>query len=291
MNTDNVTTGTITVCGGNNEPSDVTIPCVDVSLLEDNNNNNTHCSRTDNGATRNGESRRDVSSIPTTQQLPLAIANTTTLNDENRISTIDNDNNKKEPFFQFMTGMKNDVMNVLVPSYKSDWTIPCKKQNLSKVMSATIFSFLVQLIPASIFAELLNTSTNGMISVAETLLSAGVIGVLYAIMAGQPLVLLGIAGPVAILFGTCYQLADTFHSNYWSFFFWIGLWATILHFITAMSGMINFVQYITSFTCTIFEFFIGITFIYDSIRDLVQPLQLRNSNVDLSKGERFGHHL
>jgi boron transporter len=258
-----------------NNASDVTISCIEVSFLEDN-NNRTNCFDNDDHAVM----------IPTTQQLPIATTTTTILNNENGISTIDGDNNKKEPFFQFMTGMKNDVMNVLVPSYKSDWTIPCKKQNLSKVISATIFSFLVQLIPALIFAELLNTSTNGMISVAETLLSAGVIGVLYAIMAGQPLVLLGITGPVAILFGTCYQLADTFHSNYWSFFFWIGLWATILHFITAMSGMINFVQYITSFTCTIFEFFIGITFIYDSIRDLVQPLQLRNSNVDLSENKR-----
>ena len=36
----------------------------------------------------------------------------------------------------------------------------------------------------------------------------------------------------------------------------------------------NYVNYITSFTSSIFEFFIGITFIYDSLRDLIQPLNL-----------------
>ena len=36
----------------------------------------------------------------------------------------------------------------------------------------------------------------GSLSVAETLLSAGIIGIIYAVLSGQPLVLIGITGYV-----------------------------------------------------------------------------------------------
>jgi hypothetical protein len=38
----------------------------------------------------------------------------------------------------------------------------------------------------------------GSLSVAETLLSAGIIGIIYAVLSGQPLVLIGITGYVII---------------------------------------------------------------------------------------------
>ena len=93
-------------------------------------------------------------------------------------------------------------------SYKEGWNR--RPKSISKVIAATIFAFCTQLIPALIFADLLDEMTNGSISVVETLLSAGIIGVIYSIIAGQSLVLLGITGPVAILLGTSYGLAETF---------------------------------------------------------------------------------
>lgn len=69
------------------------------------------------------------------------------------------------------------------------------------ILNAIFFAFVVQLIPALIFAELLDKQTFGNLATAEVLLSAGIIGVIYALLSGQPLVLLGITGPVAILLG------------------------------------------------------------------------------------------
>jgi hypothetical protein len=42
--------------------------------------------------------------------------------------------------------------------------------------------------------------------------------------------------PVAILLGTSYQLAGIFNSDYWPFFWWLCIWTSILHLITAMIG-------------------------------------------------------
>jgi boron transporter len=158
-------------------------------------------------------------------------------------------------------------------TYKDEWTR--RPKSISKVIAATIFAFFTQLIPALIFADVLDTMTHGNISVIETLLSAGIIGAIYSIITGQSLVLLGITGPVAILLGTSYGLAETFDTDYYSFFFYICIWTSLMHILTAMNDTImDFVRYITPFTSSTFEFFIGITFIYESLRDLIEPLHL-----------------
>ena len=181
-----------------------------------------------------------------------------------------NMNEKPEKFFHFMTGMITDV-KTRAPYYKSDWGKP---RSYMTVINAIFFAFVVQLVPALIFAELLSKQTKGNIAVAETLLSGGIIGITYAIISGQPLTLLGITGPVAILLGTSYGLASRFDSEYWPFFWWLCIWTAILHFITAITGIVNFVWHISPFTTQIFEFFIGTTFIFESIRDLVEPIHL-----------------
>lgn len=126
----------------------------------------------------------------------------------------------------------------------------------------------------------MDRETHGNIAAAETLLSAGIIGVIYAVIAGQPLTLLGITGPVAILLGTSYELSSQFDSDYYPFFWWLCIWTAILHFLTAILGLVNFVWHISPFTTGIFEFFIGCSFVYESARDLIEPLQLRDGDYE-----------
>ncbi|VEU40986.1 unnamed protein product [Pseudo-nitzschia multistriata] len=181
------------------------------------------------------------------------------------------------PHFSLLTGMRKDL-RARIPLYLGDWKRP---DSFFKVLNATVFAFVVQLIPALIFAELLDKTTEGSLSVTETLLSAGIIGIIYAVLSGQPLVLVGITGPVAILLGNSYRLADQFQSEYWPFFWWLCIWTSILHLVTAMIGLVDVVWTITPFTTQIFEFFIASTFIFESIRDLFEPLQLSQSTSSL----------
>lgn len=105
-----------------------------------------------------------------------------------------------EPLFQFMTGIKDDL-KARVPLYLDDWSKP---KSIVTVVNATLYAFVIQLIPALIFAELMNRETEGNLATAEVLLSSAVIGIIYAIFAGQPLTIMGITGPVALLLGTSY---------------------------------------------------------------------------------------
>ena len=120
----------------------------------------------------------------------------------------------------------------------------------------------------------MDRTTQGNLATAETLLSSSIIGIIYAIFAGQPLVIMGITGPVAILLGTSYTLTEKFDADYFAFFFWICIWAGLMHMVSACIGLVSLVWKVTPFTSQIFELFIAVTFLYASVRDLIEPIYL-----------------
>lgn len=192
------------------------------------------------------------------------------------------DSGDDEKLLSFLTGMKNDLA-ARQPFYNAkaggvgDWGKP---DNFFTVFNATIFAFVIQLIPALIFAELMDRQTEGNLATAETLLSSAIIGIIYAIFSGQPLVIMGITGPVSLLLGTSYGLAAQFDADYFPFFFWICLWAGVMHVLSAAIGLVSLVWKVTPFTSQIFELFIAITFIYSALRDLIVPVHLTDKDVD-----------
>jgi boron transporter len=190
--------------------------------------------------------------------------------DDEANTTTNTTSSESPPLLQFLTGMQDDL-KARMPLYRNDWV---DIRSPVTVFNATIFAFIIQLIPALIFAELMDRQTEGNLATAETLLSSGIMGIIYAILAGQPLVIMGITGPVSLLLGTSYGLAAQFDADYFAFFFWICLWAGLLHVGSAMIGLVRLVWKVTPFTSQIFEFFIAVTFTYNSLRDLIQPMYL-----------------
>jgi hypothetical protein len=160
------------------------------------------------------------------------------------------------------------------------------KKSVVTVLNASIYAFVIQLIPALIFAEIMNEHTQGNLSTAETLLSSAIAGILYAILAGQPLTLLGITGLVSILIKTSYSLAATFHAEYFSFFFWTCLWASFFHVSAALTGVVSLVWKVTPFTTQIFELFTALTFLYLSLENLLGPV-LKPANPTLDPLQRY----
>ena len=190
--------------------------------------------------------------------------------DKTASSKDSSDSDDDGPLLQWMTGIKEDL-SVRLPLYTDDWSRP---KSIFTVVNATFFALVIQLIPALIFAELMDRTTQGNLATAETLLSSSIIGIIYAIFAGQPLVIMGITGPVAILLGTSYTLTEKFDADYFAFFFWICIWAGVMHMGSACIGLVRLVWKVTPFTSQIFELFIAVTFLYASVRDLIEPIYL-----------------
>jgi hypothetical protein len=100
------------------------------------------------------------------------IKNEQNKNENSVTKTKTNDKQEQEPLFSFLTGMQADLAARL-PLYLDDWGKP---DSIYTVANATIFAFVIQLIPALIFAELIAISTDKDLGTVEVLLSAGMIG-------------------------------------------------------------------------------------------------------------------
>lgn len=190
---------------------------------------------------------------------------------------------EEQPLFNFMKGIRRDL-RARAPLYKDDWSRP---RSIYTVVNATFFAFIVQLIPALIFAELMDRQTEGKLATAEALLSTAIMGIIYAVLAGQPLVIVGITGPVALLLGTSYSLTETFNVEYFPFLFWICFWAGLMHILTAVVGLVSLVWKVTPFTTQIFELFVAVSFIYTSIRDLIEPLYLGQGDTRSDRSAQY----
>ena len=87
-------------------------------------------------------------------------------------------------------GLIADVRRRL-PSYASDF-----RDGLhSKCLGSTLFLFFACLAPAIIFGGLMHGETQGDIGAVEMIVATAVCGLVYAVIAGQPLIVLGGTGP------------------------------------------------------------------------------------------------
>lgn len=85
--------------------------------------------------------------------------------------------------------------------YFRDWSLRdsdvCHTQSatlrhLNKIFAATLYIFFAQLLPALTFGFFTQEATNGEMGVIETILSMAIGGSLFALFAGQPMVVVGV---------------------------------------------------------------------------------------------------
>lgn len=107
-------------------------------------------------------------------------------------------------------GIKNDIKNRL-PYYKDDWVVGFKNK---KVLAATIYIYFTNIIPAITFASYLDEKTEKHLGVIEVILSMAMGGTLFSLFAGQPLVIVGVTGPVAIFCVTIFDFSVRFEVEY-----------------------------------------------------------------------------
>jgi len=151
------------------------------------------------------------------------------------------------------------------PLLHDDWSL--RHFNL-KVIAAVFFIFMTSIGPAITFAGLLKRST-GQIGVVEVLLSTAVSGGVFSIFGGQPLVILGVTGPVTILTISLYQIAETLGVNFLQFYCWVQLWAGLMHILIAASNLLDYLVYITRFSCETFGVLIALIYLYTGLSGIV----------------------
>ncbi|TGJ86025.1 hypothetical protein E0Z10_g2789, partial [Xylaria hypoxylon] len=160
-------------------------------------------------------------------------------------------------------GMVNDVRR-RAPYYWSDWIDAWDY----RVIPATVYMYFANILPALAFSLDMFTKTNMEYGVNEVLLASVLGAVVFSLIACQPLVVVGVTGPITVFNYTVYDIITPLGTNYLAFMCWIGLWAVLLHWILAITNSCNWLKYVTRFPCDIFGFYVAFIYLQKGIQVL-----------------------
>ena len=93
-----------------------------------------------------------------------------------------NPTNVQRPF----SGLRGDIA-LRLPTYLDDWRAGLQ----GKTVGATLFLYFACLAPVVAFGGALQLATSGSIGIIECIISRGVCGMAYAVLAGQPMTFIG----------------------------------------------------------------------------------------------------
>lgn len=171
----------------------------------------------------------------------------------------------------FGRGIIRDLTTRLFPYYISDIV----DGFTYRTIPSTIFIFFTNLLPAIAFAQDMFDHTSNSYGVNEVLMASAMGGIAFGLFAGSPLCIVGVTGPISIFNYTVYELIVPKGIPYFQFMCWICLWSMLLDIVIALTNMVNFMRYITKFSCDVFGFFINIVYIQKGIQILVHQFKLR----------------
>ncbi|XP_061567608.1 solute carrier family 4 member 1a (Diego blood group) [Cololabis saira] len=153
--------------------------------------------------------------------------------------------------------------------YISDYTDALNPQ----VLAAIIFIYFAALSPAITFGGLLADKTDKMMGVSELMVSTSIQGVIFCLIAAQPVLVIGFSGPLLLFEEAFYLFCESKNIEYIVGRIWVGMWLiVIVIIIVAMEGSF-LVRYISRFTQEIFSILISLIFIYETFAKLIKIFQ------------------
>ena len=97
--------------------------------------------------------------------------------------------------------------------------------------------------------------------------------IIFAVLSGQPLVVVMTTAPLALFIKIIYSIATEFGIDFLAFYAAIGLWNTFFLFLYSFFNMSVLMKYSTRSTEEIFSNFITIAFIKDSTTSLAHTFR------------------
>uniref|UniRef100_A0A4W5LUY6 Anion exchange protein n=1 Tax=Hucho hucho TaxID=62062 RepID=A0A4W5LUY6_9TELE len=155
------------------------------------------------------------------------------------------------------------------PRYASD----IKDALDSQCVAAVIFIYFAALSPTITFGGLLGEKTEGMMGVSELIISTATLGVLFSLMAGQPLLIIGFSGPLLVFEEAFYKFCQAQGFEYLTGRVWVGFWLVFIVLLIVAAEGSFMVKYISPFTQEIFAFLISLIFIYETFSKLIKVFQ------------------
>lgn len=160
-------------------------------------------------------------------------------------------------------GMINDLRR-RAPYYLSDWTDAWDY----RIVPATVYMYFANILPALAFSLDMFQNTGSNYGVNEVLLASVLGSFVFSVFAAQPLVIVGVTGPITVFNYTVYDIMKPTGVNYIGFMAWIGIWSLILHWILAITNSCNWLRWVTRFPCDIFGFYVAFIYLQKGVQVL-----------------------
>ncbi|XP_052869974.1 LOW QUALITY PROTEIN: anion exchange protein 3 [Anopheles cruzii] len=172
--------------------------------------------------------------------------------------------NPLEKTHRMWGGLINDIKR-RYPMYKSDILDGCN----SETFAATIFMYFAALSTAITFGGLSADKTHNLIGISETLVACSMVGVVFHLLAGQPLVIIGTTGPLLIFDQALNQFCRSNGFSFLTVRVYVGCWLAVIALaVSAFEGSV-YVRLFTRFTQEIFSALISLIFIVETIMKLI----------------------
>ncbi|XP_039224299.1 sodium bicarbonate transporter-like protein 11 isoform X1 [Crotalus tigris] len=178
---------------------------------------------------------------------------------------------KLHDFFNVGKGIFDDIARRL-PVYALDFTdgIIGNNKAIGKYITTMIFLYFACLLPTIAFGSLNDENTEGVIDVQKSIVGQCIGGLLYALFAGQPLVVLLTTAPLALYINVIKGICYDYNLDFRAFYAWVGLWNS---FFLVLYSLFNFSLVMKLFkrsTEEIIALFISITFVLDALKGITK---------------------
>lgn len=137
-----------------------------------------------------------------------------------------------------------------------------------KALAAIVFIFFACFSPCIAFGGLLSEKTYDYLGVKETVISTSLCGIIFALLAGQPLMLVGATGPVLLFEQSLYYFCKDNNIEFLTMRVWIGFWVMLIAIVAVALESSFLVRYISRFTEEIFAILISLIFIFEVIKKI-----------------------
>ncbi len=171
--------------------------------------------------------------------------------------------------------ISNDF-NDIIRNYKKEFIFNFKSLESIALTSSSIFISVV------ILGFFLDKLTHGEMNITDTIGSTAICGIIYSLIGGQSITIIGIIGPVTIFIGMLYDFSQKYDLSFRALYFWTGFWCMIFLFLAAfLNNISKKLKYITRFSDEIHTAIMSIIFVEKSVNYLFYPLFKNHDTRDI----------
>lgn len=167
-------------------------------------------------------------------------------------------------------GIKMDVRNRW-PYYKSDW-----KQGFRaswRILAPATYVFFANVMPSLAFGQQLSDGTDGELNGVNVLTASAMAGLLQSVVGGQPLLIIGVAEPLVLVYKFMYTFCKDNNVDYQPFATVTLFWAGGMMAVLAILNTCKYIHRFSRFSGEIFGLLIAILFAQQAIGGLVDEFK------------------